>query len=139
MEIVVFMVIESSTNMLRIGLFHCMLNNMVISQQLHTSSQTMENMSISSKQFTLQTFSERKYFTLRSLLLAVAKFLIWSFYAKALSHRLYLWLYQNVTSNLSQNSPKLSLKLQNSQNKDQNFKSTPWIKNKNKTKKKIRT
>ena len=125
MEIVVFMVIESSTNMLRIGVFHCMLNNMVISQQLHTSSQTMENMSISSKQFTLQTFSERKYFTLRSLLLAVAKFLIWSFYAKALSHRLYLWLYQNVTSNLSQNSPKLSLKLQNSQNKDQNFKSTP--------------
>ena len=78
--------------MLRIGVFHCMLNNMIISQQLHTSSQTVENMSIPSKQFTLQTFFERKYFTLRSLMLAVAKLLIWGFYTKVLSHCLYLWL-----------------------------------------------
>ena len=107
--------------MLRIGVFHCMLNNMVISQQLHTSSQTMENMSISSKQFTLQTFSERKYFTLRSLLLAVAKFLIWSFYAKALIVYISGFI---KTYPISHKTPKLSLKLQNSQNQDQNFKST---------------
>ena len=120
--------------MLRIWLFHCMLNNTVISQQFHTTSQTVENMSISSKQFTLQTFSERKYFTLRSLLLAVAKFLIWSFYAKALIVYISGFI---KTYPISHKTLKLSLKLQNSQYQDQNFKSTSWIKIKNKTKKNL--